>query len=201
MNLIAKEVEALESLLGLPVGFYNTLLKEDDWSFIIKLSALFEAASTQAVAAKLHYPEIENELARLEQSKKIDLMFKLGILVEEQKKFLVRLSELRNKLVHNISEIKFDFVHYVLSLDGNQKRSFVTIFGHGIKESFDIDNISLNRHDFTLEKPKLAIWVTAQEVLACLNADIRGSADFQKITNIGLKLVERLVNGLEQGNV
>ncbi len=53
MTEMSKEVSELESLLGLPNGFYNNLLAEDDWSFVIKLSALFEAASGQALATKL----------------------------------------------------------------------------------------------------------------------------------------------------
>jgi hypothetical protein len=39
---IFNDVKAFERRLGLPVGFYERLLQEDDWSFVIKLNALFE---------------------------------------------------------------------------------------------------------------------------------------------------------------
>lgn len=46
-------VEELVKELGLPEGFYAELLGEDDWSFIIKLHALMEAAVTGLIVAAL----------------------------------------------------------------------------------------------------------------------------------------------------
>src|SRR5680860_351259 len=107
MTEMTKEVSELERLLGLPNGFYNNLLSEDDWSFVIKLSALFEAASGQALAAKLQHPEIESALSYLEQANpkygKVTLMLQLDIINKEQSSFLTKLAELRNKLIHNVS--------------------------------------------------------------------------------------------------
>jgi hypothetical protein len=52
--------------LGVPPGFYDRLLHEDDWSFVIKLNALVEAACTDALAASLHAPELATCLATLD---------------------------------------------------------------------------------------------------------------------------------------
>ncbi|MBL4245355.1 hypothetical protein H8F18_23395 [Vibrio fluvialis] len=197
MDEISKAVSDLECLLGLPSGFYNALLAEDDWSFVIKLSALFEAACGQALGVKLQHPEIENELAYLEQSKKISLITKLNIVTEEQSKFLTKLSELRNKLVHNISEVTFEFGALTSELDKNAKRSFAKVYGHGIHENFIVGNVAFNRTDFTVENPKMAMWITAQEILACLNADIQNSTNIKKINDIGQKLVQNLTRQLE----
>ncbi|MBO7928089.1 hypothetical protein J5X91_17790 [Pseudoalteromonas sp. K222D] len=71
MDDMSKEVSELERLLGLPDDFYQGLLKEDDWSFIIKLSAVFEAAGTQALAAKLQHKEIEDSFAQLDRKRVI----------------------------------------------------------------------------------------------------------------------------------
>ncbi len=46
---IKKRLSALEIDLHLPSGFVMRLLDEDDWSFVIKLHALFEAALTCAL--------------------------------------------------------------------------------------------------------------------------------------------------------
>lgn len=196
MDEISKEVADLESHLGLPSGFYNALLAEDDWSFVIKLSALFEAACGQALAAKLQHPEIENELSHFEQSKKISLITKLSIITKEQSKFLTKLSELRNKLVHNISEVAFDFESLTSGFDKSAKRSFADVYGHGIHENFTVDDVAFNRTDFTVANPKLVIWITAQEILACLHADIQSSADIRKINEIGQKLVQNIARHL-----
>jgi hypothetical protein len=193
MDAISKEVSDLENILGLPNGFYNSLLAEDDWSFVIKLSALFEAASGQALAAKLQHSEIESELSYLEQAKKITLILKLNIITKEQSKFLIELASLRNTLVHNISNVTFNWKTFTSAFDKNKKKSFANVFGHGIHENFEVDGISLNRTDFTVENPKMAIWVTAQEILACLHADIANSSDIETINKIGQKLVQNII--------
>ena len=196
MDEISREVSNLESLLRLPSGFYNSLMAEDDWSFVIKLSALFEAASGQALAAKLQHSEIESELSYLEQVKKINLILKLNIITKEQSKFLIDLASLRNTLVHNISNVTFSWETYTSKLDKNQKKSFAKVFGQGVHEKFEINDVSLNRTDFTVENPKMAIWVTAQEILACLHADIENSSNIRKINEIGQKLVQNITNQL-----
>ena len=63
---IFAEVEAQGARLGLPAGFYSKLLQEDDWSFVIKLNALVEAACSDALAARLHAPELAACLATLD---------------------------------------------------------------------------------------------------------------------------------------
>jgi hypothetical protein len=196
MDAISKEVSALENLLGLPNGFYNSLLAEDDWSFVIKLSALFEAASGQALAAKLQHSEIESELSYLEQAKKISLILKLNIITKEQSNFLIDLASLRNTLVHNISNVTFNWEVFTSKFDKNKKKSFAKVFGHGIYENFEVDGVSLNRTDFTVDNPKMAIWVTAQEVLACLHADIANSSDIKTINEISQKLVQNITRHL-----
>ena len=200
MDDISKEVLGLENILGLPRRFYNNLLSEDDWSFVIKLSALFEAASGQALAAKLKHSEIERALSYIEQAHprygKITLMFQLNIINKEQQRFLTKIAELRNQIVHNIKEVNFDLTSYIASMDGNQKKIFAKVFGHGINETFEIQDISLNRTDFTIENPKMAIWLTANEILACLHADIRNSNDVKKLNEIGEKLLQNITKKL-----
>jgi len=196
MTEMTKEVSELERLLGLPNGFYNNLLSEDDWSFVIKLSALFEAASGQALAAKLQHPEIESALSYLEQANpkygKVTLMLQLDIINKEQSSFLTKLAELRNKLIHNVSEVSFDWGSYISEMNNNQKNSFVKVFGHGIYEKFKVQGVSLNRTNFTIENPKMAIWLTANEIFACLHADIRNSKAIQRINEIGVELVKNI---------
>lgn len=84
-----------------------------------------------------------------------------------------------------------------LSLIKTQKDSFAKVYGHGIYENFMVGNAAFNRTDFTVENPKMAIWITAQEILACLNADIQNSTNIKQINDIGQKLVQNLIRQLE----
>jgi hypothetical protein len=63
---VLSDVSAFEQKLGLPESFYTDLLKNDDWSFVVKLNALVEAACTHALSMRLHAPELEEALANLD---------------------------------------------------------------------------------------------------------------------------------------
>jgi hypothetical protein len=58
----------LESELGIASAFFNSLLDEDDWSFVIKLHSLIEAAATHLLVVTLDKPELESIISRLELS-------------------------------------------------------------------------------------------------------------------------------------
>ena len=77
-----------ESQIGLAKGFYKRLLKEDDWSFVIKLSALIEASCTFAICAALDRPELEDAISHIELANlrygKLPMLLKLNALEKDQ---------------------------------------------------------------------------------------------------------------------
>lgn len=168
---IFAEVEAQGVRLGLPAGFYSNLMREDDWSFVIKLNALVEAACSDALAARLHAPELAACLATLDlgHSKhgKVVLLRTLGAINKEQAATLQLLYELRNRLAHNVSELGFSFQRYVEAMDKQQLASFVLRAGHGIKAGPQGEPVST----FVPANPKLSVWLTVAEVLACLHLE------------------------------
>jgi hypothetical protein len=175
---IFNDVADFESRLNLPKDFYRNLLKEDDWSFIIKVSALFEAATTHLLAVRFRAPEIETELAFLEQANprngKIVLLEKMEALYKEQANFLTKLANLRNQLAHKIENVNFNFDNYISDMDKNQISAFVKWAGHGVVETSNYKGARITRYDFVTGNPKVSIWLTAAEVLACMNLDIQG---------------------------
>ena len=163
------EVEALGKRLGLPGGFFAQLIKEDDWSFVIKLNALVEATCTDALAVRLHNPELADSLATLDlgHSKhgKVALLRKLEAISAEQAGLLRLLLELRNSLTHNVSQVGFSFSAYLSGLDSNQRAKFVDRVGHGMKPIVG----GAPKETIILENPKLALWITVADALACLH--------------------------------
>ncbi|MEP7173540.1 MAG: hypothetical protein ABI705_08640, partial [Aestuariivirga sp.] len=57
------EISSIEKRLKLPKGFYSKLLDDDDWSFVIKLNAIFEALCTHVLVARLDAQTLSNELS------------------------------------------------------------------------------------------------------------------------------------------
>ena len=94
-------IAQLEAALGLPdTEFYISLVKrDDDWSFIIKLSALVEASCNYALCYALDNVTIMDEVVYMDlanaESGKIKLLTKLQAITKEQAETLRNIS--RNK--------------------------------------------------------------------------------------------------------
>lgn len=122
----------LEEKVGVEAGFFARLYDEDDWSFIIKLHALFEAACSNLLSFHFNEPELDEIFVRLELSGKIIgktvFLGRLGLLGKEWRRFISALSELRNDLVHDIRQSNFKLEQYIQSLDSNALKSFAVAF-------------------------------------------------------------------------
>jgi hypothetical protein len=171
------EIRALEQRLGLPEGFWAHLLDEDDWSCVIKLNGLIEAACTHALIARLRCPEIADQLAQLEiagsKCGKTAFLSALGCITKQQVTFIRKLAELRNDLVHNIGNAGFEFGAYLGAMEGGKRREFVKglgyVFGDPVIHIASGKETPLS--DFFGKQPKLVVLLGARDVLACLHLE------------------------------
>lgn len=112
---------------------------EDDWSFIIKAHALLEAAVAHLLCKALHKDELLPVFSFLELSNKssgkIAFVKALDLLDKQDRRFISSLSELRNKLVHNVSNVNFGLQPFVNGLSPKELSEFVTKFN-----SFTLNN-------------------------------------------------------------
>ena len=127
-----RSLNALISHLGLRDDFISELIEEDDWSFVIKLHALFEAACTHLLLYHFKEPNLAQILNRLPLSDgqigKIYFLNKLELIGKDTLKYIVSLSELRNKLVHDIETIQFSFNNLIKGFDKQQMERFAISF-------------------------------------------------------------------------
>jgi hypothetical protein len=133
---IFASVDRLEKVLGLPHGSFERLVDvDDDWSFILKIHALMEASLTMLLAERIggdRLPDsviLVDALSHLEMSRrthlgKVDLAFALGLLDENERRLLRKMSELRNTFVHQVANVSLSLINYVAAFDSNQRRSF-----------------------------------------------------------------------------
>ena len=130
---IDKGICMLQEKIGLRSGFFSALYDEDDWSFVIKLHALLEAACTHLLMFHFREPELNDVISRLELSGrtvgKTVFLGKLGLLGKEYRRFVAALSELRNDLVHDIRNSEFSLREFVQSLDPIAIRNFAVSRG------------------------------------------------------------------------
>ena len=76
-------------------------------------------------------------------------------------------------MVHKIDKVNFNFSSYIGSLDNNQIKKFIRIFGFNLREHIEINtmNIRSSKKKMLLLHPKTSIWCSASEVLACIHIE------------------------------
>jgi hypothetical protein len=195
-----ESAEEFEKRLGIRHGFFNELICENDWSFVIKLHAFFEASLTHAICASLGRPELEDVISRLDTSNKnfgkIAFVKQLRLLEKPQRRYITALSELRNKLVHNINSADFDFRSYIDNLPDNERYNFCVSLSlnellEPLSEPGELKVITLV-HDI----PKFGIVQAGLLVLTDLHLQIVAGDLRQQYTTIGEKLVARSLEAI-----
>lgn len=119
----------IELKLSIPKNFLSDLEKEDDWGVIIKSHACLEVICNQTLSG--YFPNsLENFLVEMPfwgKPSKVEMLHSLGIIEQEDRKFLKYLSELRNKLAHDTRFLSFDIAKYFEGLDRNQKKQWSSL--------------------------------------------------------------------------
>ena len=167
-------IDPFETELGLRPGFLRGLrTSADDWSFVIKLHALFEAALAHCLCEELGRPELASVLAYTELSRdkagKVEFGKAIGLLTKRERRFLRSLSEMRNMLVHEVRNTGFTFESHVAAMTAPQRSAFYDRFELDVEVDYvEIDGNRIPRQQFFLENPKLCLWVAALVLLEYL---------------------------------
>ena len=167
-------VRALETELGITPGFLEGLIKEaDDWSFIIKLQALAEAAVTHLITNELGREQLRKLLARTPmdgQRGKLELAKELALLDTETIGFLRTIGKIRNRFAHNVTNVSLRIEDYVSAEPENERDSIwrsLTYFG--TDETFELPNGNrISRVAFARQNPRLATWWSAMNLIAVI---------------------------------
>ncbi|WP_316674913.1 hypothetical protein [uncultured Tolumonas sp.] len=182
---VGDSILELEEKIGVKSNFFRNLLNEDDWSFIIKLHALFEAACTHLLLFHFKEPQLAKTISRLELSNKttgkIAFLSELELLGTEERRLISALSELRNKLVHDVRNSEFSLEKMVLNFDSNTIKNFAISYSpfetfirkfpydETLKLGYDDEMLKYAAVDNMITRakqtPKLHIWVGAKHVL------------------------------------
>lgn len=152
-------VQPLEEQLGLKPGFFQRLRDEDDWSFVIKGHALIEAAVSDNVVKAIDKEELRQIFTKLDLRNKLAFANALKLLDDEDKRFISELSDIRNLLVHNVTQVDFIFNDYISQLDKSQFDKLVASFGYiptrgNSTKKIDKEEIAKSIR----ESPKEVIW-------------------------------------------
>lgn len=163
LHLLFADLTKLERLLELPEGFIEALFNEDDWSFVIKSHAVLEAFITH-VLIHSNDPRLADIFRKLQvgggKTGKIAFVQSLDLLDERSIRFINRISELRNTLIHDVRQFSFQLPNYVHNLTKSELNNFSRI----ITAVFEPD-AKIDEPDWVLEMPKEAIGLAVLVVL------------------------------------
>lgn len=168
-------ITQLEAHLGIPSGFFESLDDDDenDWSFVIKLHTLIEAAVSNLLTESLKRSELSDLFARLALSDKmtgkVAFVKQLGLLEKSELRFISSLSKLRNLLIHDVRNVNFDFEKHVANMNKQKRQQFL--------KDFNIISTEVNndmKNLFFLD-PRQAVWYSGMAFLGIVYLKIRPS--------------------------
>jgi hypothetical protein len=163
-----RPIAEIENQLGLPAGFLRSLYDhEDDWSFVIKSHAFLEAALTHLLADHLGKGDLLPVFAYLETSNvrtgKLAFVKAFDLLDKGARRFIHTLSELRNDLVHEVSNVNYSFDTYVAGLSDKERQEFISAFDYAFVEVVQAnqrpldDRLRATLDRIVLTAPRLAL--------------------------------------------
>jgi hypothetical protein len=201
----------LEAELGVTPAFFNSLLEEDDWSFVIKLYSLIEATVTHLLVQSLEKPELQEVISFLELSNsktgKIAFLKSMGLLDSNSRRFIQTLSEVRNKLVHNVANVNLSLDQFVANLPEDKKKGFNKAFKWDYndesnvqvkkgEDQYDVHELikffaitCMESHQY-----KIAIWLGSIIILRQFYAQVSHKQIERELRQVDDRLIELFTN-------
>lgn len=181
--VVDEKILELQEKLMLHPDFFEKLLEEDDWSFVIKLHALIEAAVGSLLLYHLEEPKLERIISRLELGNKtfgkLAFLKDLELLGDTYRRYIFSLSELRNEFVHNVHNCNTSLKGMVEVMDRKAIKTFALNFSPlelVFQDLSKINTYTLNDDlvkllsveeliDRAKQNPRVHIWIGAYNLL------------------------------------
>ncbi|QQS45229.1 MAG: hypothetical protein IPM66_14865 [Acidobacteriota bacterium] len=199
-------INELEKDLGVPPKFFQELLKEDDWSFIIKLHSLMEAAITQLLISVFDKPSLRDTISRLELSNfhtgKLAFVKNMELMPKDMQTFIQKLSELRNKMVHNVNNVGVNLEDYFSTMSEADRKGWYKAFKWGYKDEnqvkIKIDDDTVDLHALVkalaiiiLEHShKTAIWLGSIIILHRIHHQVSKDNIARQVSRFNIEILE-----------
>jgi hypothetical protein len=167
-------VEKLEETLGIPQGFLNRLVEEDDWSFVVKSHALIESALSYLLRSRTDQRAVDiYDSLPLHGAKasKIEFIKRLCPLHDTFYQFIREYSALRNTLLHDVRNVTFTFSKYFASLAPDKRRQVVCSFTDLLQ--IPRDRMSpLEREQIFLEHTREALVLSVMSIVSAVYFEV-----------------------------
>lgn len=194
---VTETIKSVAKDFGSKSHFIVDLLKQDDWSFVIKAHAMLEAALTEVLLEHLGEFRLKRLVERLPLSDgqigKVAAAKDLGLLSDDHRKFIRWFSELRNDLVHRLENIHFSFERHVSKMDKNQKKSWTESIIWFVDDEALRDQWKM----VVEEQPKTAICVALIQVVCECGLKSQEFKSRRKLRRVAEKTTKTLLRNIK----
>lgn len=77
-----------------------------------------------------------------------------------------KLAEVRNAFAHDVEHASTNLLPYISSLERSRQNDMIRVFASALKEKMPLRDQLVARNMFTRENPRIAIWISAVDLLA-----------------------------------
>lgn len=145
-------------VLKIPRRLLDSMVQDDDWTFIIKLHGMLEASLNHLILDHVGIPELETFVANLETANtstgKIAFAAACDLISKDERAFIRALATVRNKAVHNILNFDLNLREYVAGLTGQFASDWKKGMGVG---AFNLPILgNLPAEEFAEQNPRIA---------------------------------------------
>lgn len=160
-GVVEQNVQKLMEAIGLPPGFVGSIYEERDWSFVIQLHALIEAAVVHALASKLG-GELEELFVRMSMTGRpgrLEFATALGLLQQDSVKYIRILGRMRNACAHGIKNaVDFSVKEWLLKQNDRAQIVLDLCSGpEGEAATITMEGKATTRGNYLRENPKLVM--------------------------------------------
>jgi hypothetical protein len=152
------------------LGFGDVLRRivrehEDQWSMVIKLNAVFEAALIHVLMEEFG-SGLEKQFKKMQQRARIEFALDAGLIRPGQRRFLSTLNETRNAFAHRVENLDRTLKDYAASLPDDGHRSS---FYDGINSVGESDHPAPTLRKAAVDAPETVLIVSALSNLSSLH--------------------------------
>jgi len=152
-------VQKLEVDLGITPGFFQALLDEGDWSFLIKTHALLEAAVSHLISTAVGKPELTTILDKLnlndDNRGKTGFLKALNLLPPEHIRFIKAMCKMRNLAAHDVDYVSATLPDLLATIPQGERPHLLP---------YETNDATWQR--LLQEKTKPVLWLHTMDVLA-----------------------------------
>lgn len=191
IEYIEQNFDALLSKIdGDTNALFSLLDDNNDWAFIIKLSAFIELLLNSVLNKRLQEPSLCSFMESSPlygRNSKTQLACDLSLLTKGQCSFIQQIAEMRNVCAHDFSAINFNFEDYLSKKDENQRKAWVNklnFFEGEAKNSFS---------EFYRNMPKYGLIIATIILSATIELEVMKSHLEQDLDSLELKANRELL--------